>query len=355
MWETRETIWRPMPMNFGLILDNVFAGHPAPAGHPERPERVQAVLEEVEKWEAFSRLERIAVVPALEEWILDVHTWEHFQRVKATAGQPPCQLDPDTYASQHSFDIALQAAGGQVRLTELLLAGEIGSGFAIVRPPGHHAESDRGMGFCLFNNVAVAAQWAIRSQVAKRVAVVDFDVHHGNGTQEIFYSRSDVLYVSTHQYPFYPGSGHFSEMGEGPGQGFTVNFPIPAGMGNHFYCSLYSDLILPIVESFQPELILVSAGYDAHREDPLAGMNLDFSGFGQMVNLLNRVAGKVCQGRILYVLEGGYNLQVLSRSVLTTIATTLEPQEFAIEPQQEKEYAGYRDQIGPLFSPYWEL
>lgn len=344
-----------MSKNYGVILDDVFASHLVPTGHPERPERIQSILEKLERWQGFSQLKIMPVLPALEEWILDVHTQEHFDRVKSTAGQTTHQFDSDTYTSQSSFEIALKAAGSIVSMVEPLLAGEIDNGFALVRPPGHHAESSRAMGFCLFNNVAVAAQFSIRSQKVNRVAIVDFDVHHGNGTQEIFYSRSDVLYISTHQYPFYPGGGHFSEVGAGSGRGFTVNFPILSGMENYFYCSLYSDFILPILTSFQPELILVSAGYDAHREDPLSGMNLDVSGFGQLVNLLNEVADEICQGRILYILEGGYNTQVLSQSILTTVTTTLEPKRFTIEPRQEREYKKYQDQIRPLLVPYWKL
>jgi acetoin utilization deacetylase AcuC-like enzyme len=341
-------------MKYGIIVDQVFAGHRAPPGHPERPERIQSVLEAIEKWDQLPRLQRIAVSRASEEWIQAVHHESHFQRIRDTSGQF-YQLDPDTYTSPESFEIALQAAGSLVSLTDLLLEEKIDSGFALVRPPGHHAESKRAMGFCLFNNVAVAAEWAIRSERVDRVAVVDFDVHHGNGTQEIFYSRPDVLYLSTHQYPFYPGTGHFRETGVHPGEGFTVNFPIQAGMGNYFYCALFSDFALPILRQFAPQLILVSAGYDAHREDPLAGMNLDARGFGQLVNLVNQVAQETCEGRILYVLEGGYNLKALARAVLTTITTTLEPQEFEIEEDQGEEYALYRVQMKQVLSPHWKV
>ena len=241
-------------------------------------------------------------------------------------------------------------------LTDELLRGNIDSGFALIRPPGHHAESNRVMGFCLFNNVAVAADWAIRNSTMEKVAIVDFDVHHGNGTQEIFYARSDVLYLSAHQYPFYPGTGHFNQLGEGQGEGFTVNFPLRAGAGNPFYRKVFSDLVLPIVRQFDPQLILVSAGYDAHKNDPLAGMNLDVEGFGQLVTLLNTLAQEVCEGQILFVLEGGYNLPALSESVICTMDTSMAPKTFEIgKKEQTEEYLSYREQARRVFSPYWEV
>ncbi|MFQ5928199.1 MAG: histone deacetylase [Acidobacteriota bacterium] len=342
-------------MKYATVLDSTFALHETPAGHPERPDRILAIIEALEKWDQSQQLMRISPSQAQEEWILAVHTKEHFQRIKATAERSFYQLDPDTYTSPQSFEIALQAAGSAVDLANQLLQGEIDTGFALVRPPGHHAESNRAMGFCLFNNIAVAADWVIKQGEIDKVAVVDFDVHHGNGTQEIFYSRSEVLYLSTHQYPFYPGTGYFTEIGEDQGKGFTVNFPIRTGTGNYFYCALFRDFVLPIIRQFSPQLILVSAGYDAHKNDPLSGMNLDVEGFCEMANLLNGVAREVCGGRILYVLEGGYHLRALSEAVLCTIATTLEPKKFDIEEQQTEEYAAYREHMRQAFSGYWSL
>ncbi|MCZ6879370.1 MAG: histone deacetylase [Acidobacteria bacterium] len=342
-------------MQFGIVLDSIFTRHFTPEGHPERPERIEAILEAIEKWDQSRQLVRIVPNPVKEEWILAVHTSEHFEGIQRTAGKSVDQLDPDTYTSPDSFQTAILAAGSVVTLLDQLLEKNIDSGFALIRPPGHHAESNRAMGFCLFNNVAVATEWAIRNGGLEKVAIVDFDAHHGNGTQEIFYSRSDVLYLSTHQYPFYPGTGHFTEMGESQGEGFTVNFPLRAGGGNHFYCALFSDFVLPIIRQFHPNLILVSAGYDAHRSDPLAGMNLEVEGFGQLFNLLNSVAREICEGRILYVLEGGYSLKALSEAVVCSIATTVNPQNFPIQEEQAEEYVAYREQARQVFSRYWEV
>ncbi len=342
-------------MRYGIVLDTSFTRHLTPKGHPERPERITALLEAFEKWDRLGELIPIPTATAHQEWIGAVHSPEHLARIKATSGREFSQLDADTTTSVDSYEVALLAAGSTVSLVNELTQGKIDGGFALIRPPGHHAESTRAMGFCLFNNVAVAAEWAIRKGLTERVAIVDFDVHHGNGTQQIFYSRSDVLYLSTHQYPFYPGTGHFSETGAGPGQGFTANFPISAGTGDHFHCSLFRDLLLPIVRQFDPQLILVSAGYDAHRDDPLAGMNLSTEGFGELVNLLNDVAREICGGRVLYLLEGGYNLTALCDAVLLTIDTSLEPRKFDIPVTQVDDYEIYRDVLRSKLSPYWEL
>ena len=344
-------------MNYGIVLDSTFARHITPAGHPERPQRIEAILEAVQSWNPSGQLlVHVAPLPAQEEWLTAVHTPEHWQKIQGTSGKAVSQLDPDTYTGPDSFETATLAAGSAVALTDELLQGTIDSGFALVRPPGHHAESNRVMGFCLFNNIAVAADWAIRNRAVGKVAIVDFDVHHGNGTQEIFYTRSDVLYLSTHQYPFYPGTGHFNQLGEGAGEGFTVNFPLRAGAGNSFYCDLFSDLVLPIIRQFDPQLILVSAGYDAHKDDPLASMNLDVKGFGQLVSQLSALARDLCEGRMLFVLEGGYNLKALSEAVVCTMDTSMAPKTFQIgKKERTEEYVSYREQARRVFSPYWEV
>ncbi|HSR49939.1 MAG TPA: histone deacetylase [Acidobacteriota bacterium] len=338
-------------MKQGIVLDLAFTDHAVPPGHPERPDRIRALVNGLENWPRFGELQRIDPQSAQKEWIKAVHGQELFDRVRNSKGKRHVQFDPDTHAGPHSYEVALLAAGSAVDLTRRLLDGQIQGGFAFMRPPGHHAESDRIRGFCLFNNVAAAADWAVRERGLERVAVVDFDVHHGNGTQEIFYSRSDVFYLSTHQHPLYPGTGSFGERGQGQGRGYTLNFPIGAGRGNGFYLNLFDDFLLPALADYKPQLILVSAGFDAHTADPLAGMNLDENGFAQLSARLNRTAQETCGGRILYLLEGGYNLDALTSSSKACIEATLDttaPEEAAPPPDYKAYAAEARRQLKGL-------
>lgn len=339
----------------GVVLDERFLSHQTPAGHPENPQRMRCLLEAMQGGGILQSCRRVKPSEASEAWIRAVHSSSHWQRVRRSAGRSFSQLDADTYTSSESFEVALLAAGSLIRLTDLCLSGRIREGWALVRPPGHHAETNRVMGFCLFNNVAVAARYALQQRGLERLAIVDFDVHHGNGTQEIFYANPEVLYLSTHQSPWYPGTGGFSELGEGRGKGYTVNFPIRAGMGNFFYCSLFREFLQPILHSYRPEMILVSAGFDTHRNDPLGGMQLDAKGFGALVNLLNEIAHQECGGRIIYVLEGGYHLEALTESITTSLATTIQAQEFPIEPDQQDAFSRYRKQTREKLAPFWEL
>lgn len=328
-------------MNFGVIIDPIFTNHRTPVGHPECGGRMESLLKAVEPFR--TRADEVRFLPvsrAQKEWILAVHSEEHFQRIEATRGKAAGYLDPDTRTSPESFETAMVVAGSAVRLVEAVSSGEVNAGMLLARPPGHHAESDRAMGFCLFNNAAVAAQRAITVGAAGRVAIVDFDVHHGNGTQQIFYDRADVLYVSSHQFPFYPGTGDFSECGSGEGKGTTVNFPVSAGRGDEFFLCLYADLVAAAVRQFEPDLIVVSAGYDAHRLDPLAGMEMTSAGFAGLASLLNKVARQICGGRIVYILEGGYHLQALAKSVVATIETCLQQQE-TTPPEPSSDTAPY--------------
>ena len=341
-------------MHYAVVLDEVFTRHLTPPGHPERQERIRSILNAFENWEFRDQVNQIAPCRAKIEWILNVHSDRLFREVEATAGKLDSTLDPDTHTSPLSFETSLLAVGSGVNLTERLLKGEIEAGFLLVRPPGHHAEEDRAMGFCLFNNVAVAAEWAIRSKLASKVAIIDFDVHHGNGTQQIFYTRPDVLYVSSHQYPFYPGTGDFREIGEGPGSGYSLNFPLRAGTGDSLYCRLYEEIIAPILMEYHPDLILVSAGYDAFVDDPLGGMLLHVDAYRVLASILNDVAGKLTEGRILYFLEGGYDLVALSNCVLGTIETTLSPSKPEIPESQGTEFEAYSELCRKFFAQYWE-
>lgn len=242
-----------------------------------------------------------------------MHSSRLREEIRQTAGK--CvQIDPDTRTSARSYAAAVHAAGTAVASVEAVMGSQARHGFALLRPPGHHAEPDRAMGFCLFNNAAIAAE-AARRQGAERVLILDWDVHHGNGTQAAFYNRADVLYMSVHQYPFYPGTGSPDEIGAGAGAGSTVNCALPAGQGDSEYGAVCHDLLLPIAREFQPNLILVSAGFDAHRADPLANMSLTERGFAAMCTLIVSVANECCPGRVVLLLEGGYSLQALPASV----------------------------------------
>jgi len=300
-----------------LISSDRYAEHQTPPGHPESPERADVMASVAEAWQAAGG-EVVAPREATREQLARVHDADYLRRVSETRGRATA-LDPDTFTSPESYDVALLAAGAAVDGVERVMAGPATQALALVRPPGHHAERARAMGFCLFNNVAVAAAHA-RHLGAQRVAIVDFDVHHGNGTQHIFETDPSVLYVSMHQSPFYPGTGAADEVGRDAGKGFTVNIPMEAGAVDADYQVVFEQVVVPVVTRFKPELLLVSAGFDAHASDPLAGMRLTTRAFGAMTGELRRVAEACCDGRIVLVVEGGYNLQALRASLDACIA-----------------------------------
>ena len=303
-------------MTTGLVFDEVFLRHQAPYDHPEHPGRLAAIRQRLDEDGLARRCRRIPAREATREELVSVHTPEHVERILATAGRDFVQLDPDTYTSRDSAEAARRAAGGLVDLTREVLSGALANGFALVRPPGHHAEADRAMGFCLFNNVAVAAQAALgrgaqgapRRSGVRRVLIVDWDVHHGNGTQASFEEDPDVLYFSTHQFPFYPGTGAIAEVGRGAARGRTINVPWPAGMGDAEYLAAFDRVLLPIARAFQPEIVLVSCGFDAAAGDLLGGMRLTPNAYAAMTQ---RVAS-LAQGRVVLALEGGYNLGAIA-------------------------------------------
>ena len=302
-------------MGLLLISAPLFADHTPPPGHPERPERARVFDAVATTWKQQGGTVA-APRAATREDLMRAHPAAYVDRIAATAGRA-AMLDPDTFTSPESYDIACLAAGAAIQGVEHALAGR-GPALALVRPPGHHAERDRAMGFCLFNNVAVAAA-AARAQGVARVAIVDFDVHHGNGTQDIFYADPDVLYVSTHQFPYYPGTGAVSEIGSGDARGRTVNVPLEAGCTDEDYGAVFREVVEPVLREFKPGLLLVSAGFDAHARDPLAQMRVSTEGYRAMVATLWRVAGEVCQGRLVAVAEGGYDLQALGECLDATI------------------------------------
>jgi acetoin utilization deacetylase AcuC-like enzyme len=293
-----------------LLDDTRFDAHAPLRYHPERPERlIAARAAAVRAAEAGIRWDAVPAREASDEELARVHTEEYIERLDRMRGQV-AHVDPDTYVVEGSIEAARLAAGGLVALVDAILDEKAEKGLALVRPPGHHARPDQAMGFCLINNVAVAAAHARMRGVAK-VAIVDWDVHHGNGTQEMFWTDPQVMYVSTHQYPFYPGTGAVNEIGEGEGRGFTVNVPLSAGGGDAIYHGAFERVILPVLDEFAPELVLVSAGFDPATRDPLAQMEVSATAFGWMARALRQVADTHAQGRAILVLEGGYDLPSL--------------------------------------------
>jgi acetoin utilization deacetylase AcuC-like enzyme len=303
-----------------LIDDLVFDRHRPPGHHPERPERLAAARSAIQA--SGDRFDRVEGRAASDEELARVHDAEFLEGLTKLTGHRG-YLDPDTYVSPESVDIARFAAGSLTAMAERLIAGPVAKGVALIRPPGHHAGRSRAMGFCLLNSVAVAAAHALAHGL-QRVAIVDWDVHHGNGTQEIFWRDPRVLYLSTHQFPFYPGTGDADEVGKGDGAGYTVNVPLAAGGNDAVYASAFERVVVPILEEYAPELVLVSAGFDASARDPLAQMELSASAFGWMARELARVADASARGRMALVLEGGYDLVALQAGLESAIAGMLD-------------------------------
>ena len=282
--------------------------------HVESPQRLTAIYDMIDS-DFPTLLENIQPRPADLDEIAWVHTRSHIDRIKNTSGQDRVILDPDTSTSALSYETALLAVGGLLEACRAVMEGKIQNGFALIRPPGHHAEASQSMGFCLFNNVAVAAEYLLKNFGLERILVIDWDLHHGNGTQHSFYDRNDILYFSTHQFPFYPGTGHWRECGEGAGEGYTVNVPLYGGLGDSEFLHIFQNILSPIAFEFKPDFMLVSAGFDISATDPLGGMNVSASGFGALAHSLMEMANQLCHGRILFTLEGGYDLHALREGV----------------------------------------
>lgn len=295
-----------------VIADRRYANHRPGTAHPERPERVLALNDMAEGLHREG-LELIAPREATLDEVALCHDRRYIAEVARTSGLDRYDFDPDTHTSPGSFRTAMLGAGGVINAVEAVLGGAADNSFAIVRPPGHHARPARAMGFCLFNNVAIGASWLVEHGI-DRVLIIDWDVHHGNGTQEMFYESPDVMYVSTHQYPHYPGTGAIGEMGAGAGAGYTLNVPMPANFGDAEYIRAFDELIVPAARKFAPGFVLVSAGFDCHFRDPLASMNVTEAGFAAMTRRVMSLAAECCDGRLAIALEGGYDLLALADS-----------------------------------------
>jgi acetoin utilization deacetylase AcuC-like enzyme len=301
-------------MKAALVYDPIYLEHDT-GDHVENSQRLVAAMSYLKETGIGEKLTSLPPRPALPEELEMIHTAEYISYVKSKAEKGGGWLDPDTVMSPKSYEAALYAAGGLMVAVEAVMRGEADSAFALVRPPGHHATHNRAKGFCIFNNMAIAAKFALSKFSLNRILIADFDVHHGNGTQDAFYADPKVLYFSTHQYPFYPGTGWMDETGTGEGEGATVNFPMAAGWGDEEYLRAFNEVLVPVARRFQPQIILVSAGFDAHWADYLAMMRVSVIGFAQMLVILKELAAELCQGRLVFTLEGGYNLQVVASSI----------------------------------------
>jgi acetoin utilization deacetylase AcuC-like enzyme len=309
-------------VSVGLVYDPVYLEHDT-GPHCEVASRLSSTIQYLEENGTMKQLVRISPRAATIEELSRVHSPGYISHVESFAQKGGGSLDPDTVVSSGSYQAALYAAGGLIEAVDAVMAGKVQSAFALVRPPGHHAVRWEAMGFCLFNNVAVAARHAIESHQMERVLIADFDVHHGNGTQDEFYNDPHVLYFSTHQYPFYPGSGRVEETGEGNGAGATVNVPLPAWCGDEEYLRVFNDVLAPVARRFRPQLILVSAGYDAHWSDQISLMQLTVTGFAKVGRILKGLADELCEGRLVFTLEGGYDLEALAASIRATLDVLL--------------------------------
>ena len=307
-------------METGVVFTEELRKHDTGKGHPESAARVDAVSRALSDSSLAGKLEPLKPRPAEREEIVLVHWDRLYEEVTKSAERDKTFLDADTVASSDTAMVAHLAAGAALIGVEAVLDGKVQNAFAFSRPPGHHAKPDKAMGFCVFNNVAIAAKYAQQRFQLKRILIIDFDVHHGNGTQKVFYTSPEVLYLSVHQSPHYPGTGSIDEVGKEEGEGFTVNVPMPPGMGDAEYLRVFSDVVVPVGQEFAPELVLVSAGFDAHGDDPLGGMNVTREGYAAMTGEILRLARSTCAGRAVFVLEGGYHLGALEKSIVSVLA-----------------------------------
>lgn len=309
-------------MKVGYVYDPIYLRHDT-GPHVEVHQRLEAILTHLEKTGLKSKLTHVPPREATFDEIALVHTRQHICRIQEMALRGGGWLDVDTLMSADSYDAALYAAGGVITGVDKVMTGELNSVFALVRPPGHHATREQAMGFCLFNNVAIGARYALNKYGLDRIAIIDFDVHHGNGTQDAFYEEPKVAYISTHQHPHYPGTGTIEETGSGPAKGNIINVPMPIGCGDSDYATVYEQIVKPAVRRFKPQLVMVSAGYDAHWADELSMEQLTVTGYAGIVRAIRELAEELCQEHVVLTLEGGYNLRALSESVKGTFDVLL--------------------------------
>jgi acetoin utilization deacetylase AcuC-like enzyme len=309
-------------MSVGFVYDPIFLEHET-GSHPENPDRLRATMSLLEEARLIGRLRRIEARDATADELALVHDPLYVAELERVARAGGGWADPDTLITPRSFDVAVRVVGGTLSAVDAVVARDVGSAFCLVRPPGHHSSARRAMGFCLLNHVAAAAAYARARHGIERVAIVDIDVHHGNGTQDAFYTEPGVLYVSTHEYPFYPGTGAASEIGAGDGRGYTINIPMPHRSGDAEHRRAFEEVVVPALRRYRPDLVLVSAGFDAHYADDIAGQVLSVDGYGALVSMIKAAADELCGGRMVVALEGGYHLVALPWCVRRTIELML--------------------------------
>jgi len=344
----------------GIVRHPLYLEHKTEIFHPENPQRLQAIYSMLDSQDFGGKLVGIEPRFATLEELLLVHSPQYVDRVLDTAEKPRIRFDPDTVTSPKTYKAAWLAAGGVMEAIRAVLAEEVRNAFALIRPPGHHALRDRAMGFCIFNNVAIGARYALKFQHLERVLIVDWDLHHGNGIQSIFYDDRHVLYFSAHRQAYFPWTGEAKEVGEGEGEGYTVNVPLELGSSNSEYGNVFRHVLWPVARRFKPELILVAAGFDIHHNDPLRSMSVSEAGFARMTELLMEMAGEICKGRLVLALEGGYNSEALQDSVAMVLWELTGQSKMNKEEMRQAEDARYGniektiEEVKKIQRKYWK-
>jgi acetoin utilization deacetylase AcuC-like enzyme len=345
----------------GIVKDKRYLQHSAGFAHPESPERLAGIYEMLDNPLMSWKFIPIEPREATHKEIEAIHTPSYVEFVASTAGKRSVFLDPDTSTSAESYETAKLAVGGVCNAIDSVMEGAVNNAFAFVRPPGHHAEKDTAAGFCIFNNIAIGAMHAITKYKLRRILIVDWDLHHGNGTQHSFYGDQRVLYFSTHQYPYYPGTGALQEIGRGQGEYYTINVPLNVGAGDASFVKIFRKLLQPAALAFKPELILLSAGFDTYFQDPLGGMRVTPEGYAAMTRVLMNIADACCQGRFVAVLEGGYHIAGLTRSVKAVLEEMLDETHFSeerlslLEKEADEETVQVINKVISRISPYWKV
>jgi acetoin utilization deacetylase AcuC-like enzyme len=338
----------------GYLLDDCYLLHDTGDLHPESPKRLIAIQQALKTAGAIERWQHVQPRKAQLHELELIHSPAHIERVVQAARHAPSYLDSDTSVSVDSYETALLAAGGVLQCIDQICSGRLRRVFAFVRPPGHHAGRESARGFCLFNNVALAAAYARTTYKLDRLAIVDFDVHHGNGTQSLFYNNPNILYISSHQYPFYPGSGNFNEVGRGAGRGYTLNFPLPRGTGDSDFVPIYCNIVPAVLGQFLPQIILVSAGFDGHYKDPLGELSLTGGGYASAAASLMAAAEHFCKGKICFVLEGGYSMWALKECIGAIAAEMEKPHPDGLSAPEGAVFSEISRQVAKFAAGFWK-